>query len=140
MDWDRKRLENYIKGRLPDSYWRLVCKHQGSILSVTVEMPRRERVNFGVLLLVNSMNDERENYSYCVDFCFDGMQGYYPERILPFSDDTGGNYFAFDFRENPDVPSIAFVDHEIQGEGGIIHVASNFDLFMAALIARKMLN
>jgi len=135
-DMDRIRLENYIQGKLPDSYWRLACKHQGRILRAFMEIPRHEKVVFGILLLANSVDSEKENYSYCIEYCLNNMQGYYPDGILPFSDDTGGNYFSFDFRGNSDAPSVVFIDHEFQGEGALIHVANNFELFMSSLIVK----
>jgi len=131
---DRNRIERAIQGRLPDSYWNLVCEHQGSTLEATLEICGQGEVNFGVLLLVASPDDEEDNYYYCVETCLENMRGYYPDGILPFADDTGGNYWAFDFRDALNEPSIVFIDHEVAGEEGIIHVADSFDFFMAKLI------
>jgi len=132
-DLDRSRIEGFIQGKFPETYWKLVCEHQGNTLEATLEIHNQGEVDFGVLLVVNSLDDGDENHSYCVESCLKNMCGYYPDGILPFADDTGGNYWAFDFRENPDMPTIVFIDHETPGEEGIIHVSDSFDSFMAKL-------
>lgn len=60
------------------------------------------------------------------------MMPRYPVGLLPFADDTGGNVWAFDYRDDPASPSIVFIDHEMDGEAGITAVAPDF----ASLLAR----
>jgi|GEM_PF-2666153 len=134
--FDRYRLESRIQGKLPDPYWQLVCEHQGDTLNASMEIHGQGEVNFGVLLLAISLENEKENYSYCIEFCLSNMLGYYPDGILPFADDTGGNYWAFDFRNEQNLPAITFIDHEVPGEEGVIYASENFDSFMDRLIVR----
>lgn len=59
------------------------------------------------------------------------MRDAHPAGLLPFADDSGGNYWALDFRRNRDLPAVVFIDHEIEGEDGVIRVASDFASFWA---------
>lgn len=122
-DADRARIEVAIGGRLPDAYWALVVAHQGNI----PEEGEGDPPPIGVLLLANAPDSVGKGaQSYCIERCWEAMRDYYPAGLLPFSDDTGGNVWAFDFRRDPDRPAVVFIDHEIEGEAGITPVAPDF--------------
>ena len=132
-DADRSRLEVLAGAALPDQYWRLVCEHQGEALDdAGLQLPGEGEINFGVLLLASSPEAVgNANSSYCVEHCFESMQDRYPDGLFPFAEDTGGNLWAFDFREDAANPAVVFVDHEKMDEGGITWAADSFAAFMA---------
>jgi hypothetical protein len=131
-DADRARLESLAGALLPDQYWQVVCEHQGEVLEgEELELPGEGGINFGVLLLASSPQAVgKESSSYCVEDCFESMQDRYPAGMLPFADDTGGNFWAFDFRRRTANPAIVFVDHEKLDEEGVTHAADSFEAFM----------
>ena len=94
-----------------------------------IDLPGKEEVAFGILLLV--LNAER--FQGKEASCYNAITGYYPKRIVPFADDTGGNYWTFDFRANAAEPSMVFINHEVAGEEGVTRAADNFAAFMAAM-------
>ena len=127
-DRDRARIEAVIGGRLPDTYWALVVAHQGNI----PEEGEGDPPPIGVLLLANAPDSvEKDGRGYCVEWCWERMRDHYPAGLLPFSDDTGGNVWAFDFRRDPECPAVVFVDHEIAGEDGITPVAPDIAAYWA---------
>ncbi|KQM81648.1 hypothetical protein ASE67_17020 [Sphingomonas sp. Leaf23] len=122
-DRDRARIEAAIGGRLPDAYWALVVAHQGKV----PEGGEGDPPPIGVLLLANAPDRVGDgDRSYCIEECWRAMRDYYPAGLLPFSDDTGGDVWAFDFRLDPERPAVVFIDHEIEGEAGITPVAPDF--------------
>ncbi|OCJ12372.1 hypothetical protein A6U86_04940 [Rhizobium sp. AC27/96] len=132
-DEDRTRLEYLAGAALPDAYWRMVGSHQGEVLDTELELEGEGAINFGVLLLALSpLAVERQSASYCVEYCFEGMQDRYPAGLFPFADDTGGNYWAFDFRTNSTDPAIVFIDHEMVGDAGVTAASESFAAFMAS--------
>lgn len=136
---DRARLEQYIGHKLPEHYWELILEHQGEIPNpafVILNTGATERC--GVFLHVfdpMSLTDPSalRVRNYAVFRRYASMRGDYPEDVVPFSDDTAGNYMAFDFRSGGE-PSIVFVDHNVQGEAGLTPIAPNFEAFLNMLV------
>jgi hypothetical protein len=128
---DRARLELLAGGPLPVKYWELAQEHQGEALEEDlVQDP--SFVAFVLLLIVSAERLGKSEVSYSIDFCVEHMMPRYPVGLLPFADDTGGNVWAFDYRDDPASPSIVFIDHEMDGEAGLTAVAPDF----ASLLAR----
>lgn len=131
-DTDRARIERAVGARVPDDYWALVVAHQRqTLVADPIAVPEQGEVDFGVLLLALSPVIAGDDASYCVERCLENLQDYYPAGLLPFADDTGGNYWAFDFRRDSNRPEVVFIDHEIEGEEGVIPVAPDFAGFQA---------
>lgn len=133
---DRRALEVEIGHTLPQSYWSVVSQHQGHIPDPD-GVPRpdgRPDERVGVFLYVLSPDklEDAEVFGYGVSVALGNMADLYPPGIVPFSDDTGGNNLAFDFRTGPD-PAIVFVDHNVAGERGLTRVAPNFAALLALL-------
>jgi hypothetical protein len=130
---DRARLEALAGGRLPNRYWQIVCEHQGQVLDTEgLVLPDEGEINFGVLLLALSPESlSRSDASYTVEDCYRHMEDRYPAGLFPFADDTGGNYWGFDFRSDPANPAVVFIDHEVSGEDGVTRAADSFAVFMA---------
>ena len=129
---DRTRLEALAGAGLPEQYWRLVTEHQGEVLEdAGLALPGEGEINFGVLLLaLHPEGVGKAHASYCVETCFRHMEDRYPAGLFPFADDTGDNYWAFDFRADAANPAIVFIDHEKMDEDGVTRIADSFDAFM----------
>jgi hypothetical protein len=135
-DADRARLERLAGAALPDAYWRMVGLHQGEVLDTELELDGEGAINFGVLLLaVSPQVVEKRNSSYCIEDCLDSMEDRYAAGLLPFADDTGGNYWAFDFRTHATDPAVVFIDHELSGDDGVTPAADSFAAFMTMAAA-----
>ncbi|WP_458095478.1 hypothetical protein [Roseomonas sp. WA12] len=91
---DRARLQGLLGGYLPDRYWQVVCENQGRVLeNGEFELLRESGIDFGMLLLASPPDVVGDGYScYCVEDCFKAMQDHYPAGLLPFTDDTHGNF------------------------------------------------
>lgn len=128
---DRVQLEALAGSSLPPGYWELVMAHQDEALDHDlVQDPGFEA--FILLLVLPPERLEKANASYSVASVVEQIMPLYPARLLPFTDDTGGNFWTFDYRANPAVPSIVFINHELKGEEGVTAVALDF----ASLLAR----
>lgn len=135
---ERDKIEQEIKQTLPTDYWDLVKYHQGHIPKpnqVILQNAKATREMFGVLLYVvdSSRVTSKLVRGYSLLNAFDCMRNYYPTGIIPFADDTGGNYLAFDFRSSLE-GAIVFVNHEIEGEKGLTLVASCFSKLIDSLV------
>lgn len=126
IDADRARIEAAAHGRVPDAYWSLVTRHGGR----TLESEEGETMMYGVLLLAVAPDEAGGHASYCVEHCLRIARLHWPDGLLPFGDDTGGNYWAFDFRHDASAPAIVFVDHEVGGNEGVTRVAPDFATFV----------
>ena len=132
---DRARIEAEIGHRLPETYWALARLNQGRVPAPKyVPLEGGGRANIGVFLyLVERERVTRPGErSYSLLSAFQGLQELYPAGIVPFSDDTGGNFMAFDYRGSAGEPAVVFVDHETPGEAGLIPAAKDFEALMAA--------
>ena len=128
---DRARLEAVAGGPLPPGYWELATAHGGEVLDQDlVQDPAFEA--FVLLLVVPPERLGKAQTSYSVFSTLADVMPRYPAGLLPFADDTGGNLWTFDYRTDPAAPSVVFIDHELDGEGGVTTVALDF----ASLLAR----
>lgn len=130
---DRTRLEALVGQRLPEAWWQLVVKHQGRIPEPdVVPASGGGRVTFGLLLYALDPAVMGRHASYSVAGTWAAWQGRLPAGLVPFSDDTGGNNLAFDFRGGGD-PTVVFVDHETAERGDLLAVAPDFATLLASL-------
>ena len=128
---DLSRLEALAGGPLPPGYWELAMAHQGEALDEDlVQDPAFQA--FILLLVLPPERVAKTEVSYSIGFTIEHVMPRYPSGLLPFADDTGGNLWAFDYRANPDAPSVLFIDHELEGEEALSPVAPDF----ASLLSR----
>ncbi|WP_338664472.1 SMI1/KNR4 family protein [Pararoseomonas sp. SCSIO 73927] len=131
-DEDRARIEAETGHRLPEDYWRLARANQGRVPDpeyVRLEGGGRARIGVFLFLIERERVTRTGERSYGLLSAFRGAQEMYPAGIVPFSDDTGGNFMAFDYRGGGE-PAIVFLDHETEGEAGITRVAPDFGTMM----------
>ncbi len=133
---DRASLEAQIGFTVPDAYWSVVADHQCQIPKPN-GVPRpdgRPDEQFGYLLHVLQPEALKGTpyFGRGVLVALSNMAEFYPKGIVPFSDDTGGNNLAFDFRSSQE-PPIVFVDHEVAGEAGLTQIAPSFAALLDTL-------
>lgn len=141
---DCKNLERVVGHKLPEAYWEIVKLHQGQCPEPgTFIIPgtgAQEQV--GVLLHIFSQSrvPAPRAQMYGVISQYKNMKRLYHPDVVPFSNDTGGNRVAFDFRSGTE-PSVVFANHNFAGDYGLSFVAPNFTalLKMLALQGRATL-
>jgi hypothetical protein len=86
-------------------------------------------------VLNNLLTFEREDRYYIVR-TWGAIFDYLPARVFPFAEDSGGSYFAFDYRDTPAEPTILFLDHECLTDDGYftqVPLTTTFTEFVALL-------
>lgn len=58
---------------------------------------------------------------------------FFPKGLIPFSQDGGGNYLCFDYRNCKENPPIIFWNHEVEENEGIFYLADSFEEFINGL-------
>lgn len=121
-----KRVESNFDILFPESYLRIVQKYQGGVPSLKVIVIENEEVIFGNLFtflafdgldILDIINSEKRHL---------------PPKHIPFADDeTGHNFFCFDFSKEK--PSIVYAKKEAKGTFSITFIAHNFVEFIQLL-------
>ncbi len=65
---------------------------------------------------------------------------FFPKGLIPFSQDGGGNYLCFDYRNCTENPPIVFWHHAIEENEGIFHLADSFEEFISSLKSEEELD
>lgn len=68
-------------------------------------------------------------YSYLPNAYRDPPE-FFPQGLIPFAPDGGGNYICFDYRNCKENPPIVFWHHEVEENEGVFHLANSFDEFI----------
>jgi hypothetical protein len=55
---------------------------------------------------------------------------FFPKGLIPFSQDGGGNYLCFDYRNSKENPPIVFWHHAVEENEGIFYLADSFEEFI----------
>jgi hypothetical protein len=67
------------------------------------------------------------------DYIIDRIESppeFFPEGLIPFATDGGGNYVCFDYRNTKENPPIVFWHHEIEKNDGIFFLNDSFEDFI----------
>src|SRR5205814_2145735 len=130
-----QQVETALQVRFPEDYREVVRQHQG-------EAPRQSLFDFlehgqettSVMGALFHFLDEASAsgfYSYNLLQNYNNRRHLLPEGVIPFSEDSGGNSIAFDFRHSPDAPSVVFVNHEAtEAEEQVLPIAPDFRAFL----------
>ena len=65
---------------------------------------------------------------------------FFPKGLIPFSQDGGGNYLCFDYRNYKENPPIVFWHHAIEENEGIFYLANSFEEFINSLKSEEELD
>lgn len=118
----------------PDDYRALVVSHQGESpepnLFDYVEHGRATTGAMGVLFHFSPDEADPVVAGYHI---LRKRPDWLPGYLLPFSEDPGGNFIAFDFRPDGQ-PPVVFVDHEADDEDRLVSfVAPSVETLVAML-------
>ena len=117
------KLEEKLGVKFPKSYVDCVTSNNGG-------RPPRNKVNDS--LMMRSLVRIDESAEINVLNTLDTLKDSLLPKIIPFADDSFGNYFCFDFSKSGE-PLIVFWDHEEKRENALSPVADSFEKFIAVL-------
>lgn len=127
---------------LPESYKNLVRHRDGGTLKKDIfyyDFSHSKKEN-GVGLFLCWQNESSPSYySHLVNVYKDPPE-FFPKSIVPFSQDGGGNYLCFDYRNCTENPPIVFWHHAIEENEGIFYLADSFEEFISSLKSEEELD
>lgn len=133
------RAEAALGIHFPADYRRIVAVHQGEVpdpnLFDFTEDGRRTTSVMGPLFHF-AADEAGPARSYHLLASLELRRDWLPPRVIPFSEDSGGNPIAFDFRHSASAPPIVFVDHE-SGGSAVWPIAASFSEFLGLLHAEE---
>lgn len=110
----------------PADYREIVKQHQGALpLPNGIEHPD---ASTGVEYLYHF---EDEPYSQSIIGAYYPIGHALPSGVIPFAAGIGGDYFCFDFRDQPDSPIVSVWLHD--GPGELITLANSFTEWLGLL-------
>jgi hypothetical protein len=123
----------------PPSYRQVVAEHQGmqpepDLFDFVEDGEPTESV-MGPLFHFLDGDDPSDLPDYHIVANYRLKRQALPARVIPFSQDPGGNAIAFDYRDHASEPAVVFVDHESDDDEGIWPVAATFSDLLELLHA-----
>ena len=128
---DIKNVENKLDIKFSKKYVELMIEHNGGRVKKNIfeYFDKYENKIFEGNIYLLPLN--RPDFSLLETYS--DPPEFFPEGLVPFADDGGGNLTCFDYRKTKENPSIVFWVHD-DPEGEDVHfVANNFDDFVAML-------
>ena len=120
------RIENEIGFKLPPDYIEVARHHQGQSPTINAhDADGKGSCLGGLYHFHGELNSGRLGWGDIINEGADTL-------MLAFSRDGGGNFFAFDYGDDPqnENPTVVFWDHET---GNITKLASSFTEFLGQL-------
>jgi hypothetical protein len=123
-------VENHFGIRFPEAYRSCLIRFHGayprqSDFRVVTNDGRRIGGCVGVLLTADPGDPEN------IISTHEGMGPYKDRRVIPITDDGGGDFVCLDYREvDRSIPSIVYFDHEL---GELYSLGAGFEDFCAML-------
>ena len=129
----KKILENF-PFNLPKKYLEILKENDGGCVdydfryydnSFEEELPGSIAIFFG--LQCEDGDNLIVRYKKLPDF--------FPENLIPFGEDGGGNFVCFDYRDNPksEDPPITYWIHDYEDEKSLSFIAKDFEEFLSIL-------
>ncbi|WP_336769970.1 SMI1/KNR4 family protein [Bacillus bombysepticus] len=121
-DSEIKKVEDYFSIKLPNDFIECVKKYDGGYPRPKVfDIPGLDESTFNDLLTLH-IDDK-----YSMVQRYENIKDRLIKGIYPFASDSFGNFLCFDYRINPESPTIVFWDHEEEEvEESIYPVCSTF--------------
>ena len=120
---------------LPEKYIEYVNNKEGIVLEKDTFRYWDQNnwcINFIGRFLCWANNNLYSYYSYLSNVYNDPPE-FFPNDLIPFAPDGGGNYICFDYRNCREDPPIVYWDHGIEENEGIFHLADSFEEFLSML-------
>ena len=119
--------------KFPEEYRKLVRFRDGGILKKHIFTYNNEGViNENCVCAFLCWQKETIEYEYIVDE-FNNPPEFFPQGLISFAPDGGGNYICFDYRNCKENPPIVFWHHEVEENEGVFPLADSFDQFIDSL-------
>ena len=123
--------------QLPDAYKEMVRFQDGGIMSnyfFSYEDDGINTTNCPALFLC--WQKETLEFEYIWDKIARPPEGF-PQGLIPFALDGGGNYMCFDYRNCTKNPPIVFWNHECEEGKDVFYLAESFKDFINSLEEEK---
>ena len=133
-----ERVQSFFRYRFPDDFIETVRLHNGGapnprFVTLPGFPPGDPRAKVGLDYLLTLLHDGPDPLIRTAA----DLYPYLPAGVLPFGGEGAGNYWVFDFRANPEAPTVAFADHESfdpdAGSFDLIPVAASFTELLGML-------
>ncbi len=128
-DNEIKKVEQYFNIKLPNDFIECVKKYDGGYPRPKVfDISGQDESTFNDLLTLH-IDDK-----YSIVQRYENIKEWLVDRVYPFASDSFGNFLCFDYRNNPESPTIVFWDHEEEDiEKAIYPVCSTFTELLDSL-------
>ncbi|MGH1263377.1 SMI1/KNR4 family protein [Bacillus cereus] len=128
-DNEIKKVEEYFNIKLPNDFIECVKENDGGYPQPKVfDISGQDESTFNDLLTLH-MDDK-----YSIVQRYENIKEWLVDLVYPFASDSFGNFLCFDYRNNPDSPTIVFWDHEEEDvEEAIYPVCSTFTELLNSL-------
>ncbi|HDR7393896.1 SMI1/KNR4 family protein [Bacillus toyonensis] len=124
-----QQLEQYFGIKFPNDFIECVKKYDGGYPTPdTFDIPGQDEDSFNNLLTLDS---ERKS---SILQTYEGIKERLVDKVYPFGRDSFGNFLCFDYRNNPQSPTVVFWDHEVEEmEEAIFPVCTSFTELLNSL-------
>lgn len=121
-DKNIQRVEQYFNIKFPMDFVECVKKYDSGYPRPKIfDVPGQDENVFSKLLTF----DFESRHS--ITQVYDDIKDRLANRVYPFGKDSFGNHLCFDYRSNPESPTVVFWDHEEENiEEAIYPVCSTF--------------
>lgn len=128
-DNEIKQVEQYFNIKLPNDFIECVKKYDGGYPRPKVfDIPGLDESTFNDLLTLH-IDDK-----YSIVQRHENIKDRLVDGIYPFASDSFGNFLCFDYRNNPESPTVVFWEHEEEDiEKAIYPVCSSFTELLNSL-------
>ncbi|CAO5676950.1 MAG: hypothetical protein HEEMFOPI_02058 [Holosporales bacterium] len=127
-----KNAEIQMKIEFPDLYKKIAMEYDG-------ETPDQDCLDFFVPELnriistsVHLLSFKKRWYADIIEIFYDPPE-FFPQGLIAFAEDGGGNYICFDYRTCKKNPSIVFWSHEENIGEDVFFIADSFEDFINSL-------
>ena len=121
--------------KFPDAYKELVRFHDGGILEKDIFS-----YDNGYEIETNCVGFflpwQKETLELEGEYILDQINNppeFFPQGLIPFAPDGGGNYLCFDYRNCKENPPIIFWHHAVEENEGVFLLADSFEQFIDSL-------
>jgi cell wall assembly regulator SMI1 len=128
-DENIQKVEQYFNIKFPMDFVECVKRYDSGYPRPKIfDVPEQDENVFSKLL---TFDLESRNSIIQV---YDDIKDRLPNKVYPFGKDSFGNHLCFDYRSNPESPTVVFWDHEEEDmEKAIYPVCSTFTELLASL-------
>ncbi|WP_044783808.1 SMI1/KNR4 family protein [Bacillus thuringiensis] len=123
-----QQIEQYLDVKFPIDFIECVKKYDGGYPRPKIfDIPNQDENVFSKRLTfdLESRNSIIQVYEDAKDRLID--------KVYPFGKNSFGNHLCFDYQNNPESPTIVFLDHEEEMEKAIYSVCSSFTELLNSL-------